>query len=350
MPKSSGSHNTTPELRSVIFGMAEAGIPPSEIANFGNITIRTVQRILKNYKDRGHHDDTPRSGRPPKLDDRAIRHLKISVEKNRRQSFHDLTSIINNTVASPVSVATVRHTVNDKLGMNARVAAKKPYLKPAHRKARREWGRAHQRWGEEDWEHVIWTDEASMEVGKDSRVTWVIRRPGERYDEKCLAPTFKSGRQSLMIWGCMAHGRLGPLIRIPKDEKTGKDYVRLVLSGPLWDFYTELYEERGVVAVMEDGAPVHRSAVAKRFRTSHQLEVLPHPAQSPDVNPIEHVWKRLKTKINERPVQPKNIEELWVAIQEEWEKVDVEFINTLVKSMPDRVQAVLQAKGGSTKY
>ena len=96
-----------------------------------------------------------------------------------------------------------------------------------------------------------------MEIGKDSRVVWVWRRPGERYDEKCLAPTFKSGRQSLMIWGCMAYGRLGPLVQIPKDERRGVDYVRLVLSGPLWDFYEELYEVRGRVAVMEDGAPIH---------------------------------------------------------------------------------------------
>src|ERR1700738_3894665 len=67
----------------------------------------------------------------------------------------------------------------------------------------------------------IWTDEASVEIGKESRVVWVWRRPGERYDEKCTVPTFKPGRQSLMIWGGIAHGRLGPLIRIPKGEKSG---------------------------------------------------------------------------------------------------------------------------------
>jgi transposase len=124
----------------------------------------------------------------------------------------------------------------------------------------------------------------------------------------------------------------------------------LVLSGPLWDFYTKLYEERGLVAVMEDGAPVHRAKVAKEFRASHKLEVLPHPAQSPDMNPIEHVWKYLKVKINERPEVPKNVDELWEALLEEWGKIDVEFINTLAMSMPDHVQAVYGAKGGHTKY
>jgi transposase len=191
---------------------------------------------------------------------------------------------------------------------------------------------------------------SSVEIGKDSRVPWVWRRPGERFLEKCLAPTFKSGRQSLMIWGCMAYGRLGPLVLIPRDERTGVDYVRLILAGPLWDFYSSLLEERGLVAIMEDGAPVHRAKVAKNFCATHHMEVFPHPAQSPDLNPIEHVWHRLKTRINARPVIPRNLEEMWVAIQEEWAKLRVDFINKLVGSMPNHVEAVRKAKGGSTKY
>ena len=101
---------------------------------------------------------------------------------------------------------------------------------------------------------------------------------------------------------------------------------------------------------MEDGAPIHRSMAAKDFRAAHCLEVLPHPAQSPDINPIEHVWKQLKTRINRREVQPKTLDELWVAIQEEWGKITVDFINKLVDGMPKCVEAVLKAKEGSTKY
>lgn len=63
------------------------------------------------------------------------------------------------------------------------------------------------------------------------------------------------------------------------------------------------------------------------------MEVLPHPAPSPDLNPIEHVWMRLK--VNEREEVPKDVDELWVVLQEEWAKMDLEFINNLVKSMPD---------------
>ena len=41
---------------------------------------------------------------------------------------------------------------------------------------------------------------------------------------------------------------------------------------------------------------------------------------------------------------------MWVALQEEWEKIEIEFVNKLVKSMPDHVEALRKAKEGSTKY
>jgi len=47
---------------------------------------------------------------------------------------------------------------------------------------------------------------------------------------------------------------------------------------------------------------------------------------------------------------PRNVDELWTALQEEWEKIDMDFINSLVESMPDHVQAVKTAKGGNTRY
>ena len=350
MPKAAGTKNTDPSARALIYGMFQKGVPVSEIADYANITRQAVYSLINKYDQRGHHNDAPRSGRPQKMDSRSLRHLKISLEGDRRQSLSDLTTTINNAATHPVHPRTIRRAIRGPLGMNAHIAAKKPYLKPSHRQARYAWAKEHRGWGADDWEKVVWTDESSVEIGKGSKVVWVWRKPGERYLEKCLTPTFKSGRQSLMIWGCMAHGRLGPLIRIPKDQKNGADYVKLVLGGPLWDIYTELSEQRGQVAVMEDGAPVHRSKVAKDFRTSHQMEVFPHPAQSPDLNPIEHVWMRLKVRVNERSQVPQNVDELWEALQEEWAKIDMEIINNLVKSMPDRVEAVYKAKGGSTKY
>ena len=230
------------------------------------------------------------------------------------------------------------------------IAAKKPFLNMVHTQKRKQWAKEHIALTMTDWKRIIWTDEASVEVGKQSRQCIVWRKPGERYRKECLVPTFKSGRQSLMIWGCISYDMRGPLVRIPLGMRKGTDYVDLVLSGPLWEVYLEQSEEKGIVKVMEDGAPTHRSKVAQSFCSQNSLESFPHPAQSPDMNPIEHVWKLLKVLVNKRPTRPRNADELWVALKEEWLNIDISVINSLIDSMPRRVQALYDVQGGSTKY
>ena len=212
------------------------------------------------------------------------------LDGSHHQSLTEVTSHVNNILSTPISTSTVRHVLHNNMDMHGYVAAQKPFLKPVHRAARWTWANDHQGWGIEDWKSIIWTDESTVEIGKHSGRVWVWRRPGERYDERCTVPTFKSRRQSLMVWGCIAHGRHSPLFRVPKEEQKGPDYICNILAGVLWGFYKKLYRERGIVAIMEDGAPVHRSKVTKNFHVEHKIEVLPHPAQSPDLNPIEHIW------------------------------------------------------------
>ena len=74
------------------------------------------------------------------------------------------------------------------------------------------------------------------------------------------------------------------------------------------------------------------------------------PAQSPDLNPIEHLWDYIKKKLGEYEQPPKGMLELWERIQEEWNKIPKEVCQNLIESMPRRVADVIKAKGGNTKY
>ena len=44
------------------------------------------------------------------------------------------------------------------------------------------------------------------------------------------------------------------------------------------------------------------------------------------------------------------IQELWERVQKEWDNIGVEECRKLIESMPRRVEAVIKAKGGHTKY
>lgn len=73
------------------------------------------------------------------------------------------------------------------------------------------------------------------------------------------------------------------------------------------------------------------------------------PAQSPDLNPIENLWVHLKKNVAKR--QPKNRTALKTAIQEEWQKIPNNYnLEKLVHSMTKRLQCVIDANGGHTKY
>ena len=73
------------------------------------------------------------------------------------------------------------------------------------------------------------------------------------------------------------------------------------------------------------------------------------PAQSPDLNQIEHLWDTLKNEIRGLP-QARNLDDLWDNIQKAWAKITPEMCENLVGSMNRRLQAVLKAGGSHTNY
>ena len=109
-------------------------------------------------------------------------------------------------------------------------------------------------------------------------------------------------------------------------------------------------KDTGGIIFQQDNDPKHTSKKAKTWFKNNNIQVLPWPAQSPDLNPIEHLWFHLKKKLGEYEEPPRGMEELWKRVDEEWNKIRVEVCQNLIESMPRRVQAVVKAKGGYTKY
>jgi hypothetical protein len=108
--------------------------------------------------------------------------------------------------------------------------------------------------------------------------------------------------------------------------------------------------DRSTVYFQQDGDSKHRSKHAKGWFDLEGIDLLPWCPNSPNMNIIENLWAHLDHMVRARDPLPKNCDELWVALKEEWEKIDQDFINKLYDSMPTRVRELLKAKGGNTCY
>ncbi len=77
----------------------------------------------------------------------------------------------------------------------------------------------------------------------------------------------------------------------------------------------------------------------------NEFSLVKWPPQSPDLNPIEHLWDVVEREIHIIDVQPTNLQKLRDAIMSIWTKISEECFQHLVKSMPQRIIAVLKTKG-----
>ena len=91
-----------------------------------------------------------------------------------------------------------------------------------------------------------------------------------------------------------------------------------------------------------------RQRVCKNISFQKKWDVLEWPSQSPDLNPIENLWHQMDWKMRSRTSQ--NEAQLFECCLESWNSIEVDYCNQIVDSMPDRIEAVIQAKGGMTKY
>ena len=246
-----------------------------------------------------------------------------------------------------VSHDTIRYTLK-KAGLRAVRKPRKPRLTKVHKEARLNFAKKYKDWTDADWERVIFSDETSIRCFGNQGRKWIYKTRGAPFLEHQIEGTVKYGGKSLMFWGCMTAEGVGYGCRI-KGTMNAELYTS-ILSDELVKTIEYFNLRKNRTWFQQDNDPKHTSLLEHQQLETNSIRILDWPSQSPDLNPIEHLWAHLKRKLAIHREAPKDVEELWERVEAEWNNIPTDICQNLVKSMRNHIQALLKAKGGHIKY
>ena len=148
-------------VRAQAVALFDAGLTQVQISKQLKISRHCVENAIKKFKETVQCNDLKRTGRPKKIPDRSVRHLKRLVKGDSRLSAAKITSDWNASLPEPVSTRTVRRYLRD-LGFEYVVKIKKQWLSARHRQQRVDWCNRYLQWTSQDWRNVIFSDESTF--------------------------------------------------------------------------------------------------------------------------------------------------------------------------------------------
>jgi transposase len=244
-----------------------------------------------------------------------------------------------------VSEAQVRRALQ-KEGYARRSARLKPPISEANRIARLAWARAHVHWSEEEWGKILWTDETWVTGGRHTKV-WVTRTAGEALEPFCVVE--RAGRKrGWMFWGSISLRKgKGPCVFWEKDWGTINKETYCAHTVPVIHGWVRMNPG---MELMQDGAPGHSAEYTLDELRERGIRVISWPAYSPDLNPIETLWNRIKNELQEKYPEKMNYDQLRAAVKAIWDAIPDDDVRDLIRTMRQRCEAVIAANGLFTRF
>ncbi|GFV00698.1 transposable element Tcb1 transposase [Trichonephila clavipes] len=192
-----------------------------------------------------------------------------------------------------------------------------------------------------EWNEVVFTDESRVCLQHHDGRIRVWRHRGERMLNICVMHRHTGAEPVIMIWGGIGYHSRTPLVRIAGTLNSQR-YISEVLEPVVLPYLQGL-----VTAIFQqDNARPHVTRIVQRLFVNHQIELLPWPARSPDLSPIENMRSMIAQRLIQITPPAATPGQLWQRVEAAWSAVPHEHIQGLFESMPRRVAAVISNNGG----
>lgn len=329
----------TQNIREEIVTSLKNGLSYREIARKYHCSIGVVTKIRKRF---GILDSDIKKNKPlpqPKISKREKRRMLASL---RSGDLENAVQRLQEMDGLSVSAVTVRRSLREGLRGTGKM---KKHLTKHHMNLRLSFAKKFKDYTEEMWSRVIWSDQAKITAIQSDGKVWVLTGKKEPPSSMSVLPTSKCTREKIIIWGCMTSNGVGLLQRV-QARMTSQDCDK-ILSQSLLGSLTKWGKTVDEVVFQQDNDRKHSVSLTEKWLSDQDFEVIEWPPNSSDLNPIHQLWGILKESIAEEAL---SLDDLWEKVKDEWDRTDPLLCENLVRSMPNRIKAVLEAKGGYTEY
>ena len=188
-----------------------------------------------------------------------------------------------------------------------------------------------------DLSKIIFSDESRFALKADNRFIWY--RKGEK-DDNCFVSKEKFST-GIMVYGAIGVGYKSKLVAC-SNGVNAIEYRDILTKSEMFDSL-----QNKDYLFMQDGAPAHKSDLTALFLQKRCSYISCWPANSPDLNPIEHLWGAMKRIIQGKIDEINNKEDLMNVVTEVWDSFPQETIDRIVLSFTGRLRMIIGKEGES---